>query len=67
MHNRTIFRSVSILLVALAVAVGVNVTRQALASDDGGPPLGALCAGLPAIVFLIGAALVWNLGESTKT
>lgn len=56
-------RIVSIAMILVALLWGVEVVRQALRADDGGPPLGALCAALPAFGLIIAAGILW---ASTK-
>lgn len=46
-----------------AFAFGVEIVRQALQADDGGPPLGAICMAAPAFALLIGAGVVWSAAK----
>jgi hypothetical protein len=58
---RTALRAIAIVLVIAAIAWGAEIIRQALAADDGGPPLGAICMAVPSIGLLIGAGILWSL------
>jgi hypothetical protein len=52
-------RIVSAALALAAVGWGVSVVNQAQQTDDGGPPIGALCAASPGFLLLIAAGAVW--------
>lgn len=45
-------------LLLAAAAWSVVVIRQSPQADDGGPPLGALCMAVPALL-LVGAGAAW--------
>jgi hypothetical protein len=49
----------SIGLFAFAGVWAAEVVRQALATDDGGPPIAALCVCCPALFAVIAAGAVW--------
>ena len=53
-------RLVAVIMVIGAVGWGAWVFRQASEMDDGGPPLGALVMGAPALGLFIGAGVVWS-------
>ncbi len=57
--TRTGRRLFSFALVAVGVLLAASAMRQGLASDDGGPPLGAVCMVLPSAVLFIAAGKVW--------
>jgi hypothetical protein len=57
--RQTFQRVASIVLIAGAACWGAIVVRQALQTDDGGPPLGAICSALPAFILLIAGGAVW--------
>ena len=59
-RSKLILRVVALIMGVAAFAWGAEVARQALQADDGGPPLGAICMALPAVVLLIGAGAVWS-------
>jgi hypothetical protein len=51
---------ISGVLVAAVVYMAVQVVRQALRADDGGPPMGALGMACPGVILLIAAGAVWE-------
>jgi hypothetical protein len=51
-------RIASILLIAFAVIWGAIVAYQAREYRDG-PPMGAICSAIPAVLLLIGGGVVW--------
>jgi hypothetical protein len=56
-----ILRIVSAVLLIAAIAWGAEILRQAKASDDGGPPLGAIIMAVPSVILLIAAGAVWSI------
>jgi hypothetical protein len=62
MREKVVLRLVARATAIGAFAWGAEVVRQALQSDDGGPPAGAIGAAMPAFALLIGAGFI---GSST--
>ena len=58
-NARTFARGLSAALALAAVTWAGFVVRQVFQSDDGEPPLGAMCSAVPAFLLLIAAAAVW--------
>lgn len=46
-------------LVVLALVCAAVAYREVEATDDGGPPLGALCMAMPAVLLLLLAGATW--------
>ena len=59
-------KAVRVSLVVLAVGYGAVNYRIAADTDDGGPPLGALCMATPAVVLLLVAGATWHLPRPVR-
>jgi hypothetical protein len=59
-------RVVAVAMGVVSFAWGAAVVHQASQADDGGPPLGAICASVPAFLLLVGAGAVWSSTSSAK-
>jgi hypothetical protein len=59
-------KAFSIGLVLLAAVWAAAVYRASDATDDGGPPIAALCVGSPAILLLLFAAAAWPTGTDPQ-
>ena len=58
--DKRVLRVIAAVMVFAAVGWGFEIWRQARASDDGGPALGAICMAVPSVGLLIGAVAVWS-------
>lgn len=66
MNSRMKLRISAAALTLVAIVIFVSVMRQAMQSDDGGPPMGAICSALPSIAALIGAGICWQDSNKNK-
>lgn len=59
-------RIASVVMAIVAFAWGGEVVRQSLQTDDGGPPLGAMCMAIPAFALIVGAGIVWSSSNRSE-
>ena len=60
-------KTAKVTLVVVALGYGAIVFRTVEATDDGGPPMGALCLAAPAFLLLLAAGATWKRQAGDQT